>query len=59
MKKILLILLAIFITTNVYAHSTKGITLNMDSKKECRKNKSALKYISTHQFINFFKENLL
>jgi hypothetical protein len=33
MKKILLILLAIFITTNVYAHSTKGITPNMDSKK--------------------------
>jgi len=48
MKKILLILLAVFITTNVYAHSTKNITPNMDSKKECRKKKSALKYISTH-----------
>ena len=48
MKKILLILFAICFTTNIYAHSTKNITPNMDSKKECRKKKSALKYISTH-----------
>ena len=48
MKKILLILITIFITTNVFAHSTKNITPNMDSKKQCRKTKSALQYISTH-----------
>ena len=52
MKKILLILLGIFITTNVYAHSTKNITPDMDSKKECRKNKSALNYISKHKLRN-------
>jgi len=49
MKKILLVLLAIFITTNVYSHSTKNITPDMDSKQECTKKKSALKYISKHQ----------
>ena len=49
MKKILLILITIFITTNVFAHSTKNITPNMDSKKECRKKKSALNYISKHK----------
>ena len=48
MKKILLILIAIIFTTNVFAHSTKGITPNMDSKKECRTKKSALNYISKH-----------
>jgi hypothetical protein len=48
MKKILLILFAIFITTNALAHSTKGITPNMDSKQECMKKRSALNYISRH-----------
>ena len=48
MKKIILILIAICFTTNIYAHSTKGITPNMDSKQECRKKKSALNYISKH-----------
>ena len=49
MKKILLILFAIIITTDAFAHSTKGITPNMDSKQECRKKKSALNYISKHK----------
>jgi hypothetical protein len=48
MKKILLILLAIFITTNVYAYSTKGVTIGGKHKDE---------YMP--QFINFFKKNLL
>ena len=52
MKKLLLILFAIFITTNAFAHSTKGITPNMDSKQECRKKKSALNYISKHPKMN-------
>jgi len=48
MKKIILILVTILFTTNVYAHSTKGHTPNLDYMDE---------YMP--QFINFFKENLL
>ena len=49
MKKLLLILITILITTNVYAHSTKGHTPNLDSKKECTKKKSGLNFISKHK----------
>ena len=37
MKKIILILITFFLTTNVYAHSTKGHTPNLDSRAECTK----------------------
>ena len=36
-------------TTNIYAHSTKGHTPNLDSKKECTKKKSGLNFISKHK----------
>ena len=45
MKKIILVLFAIFFSTNIFAHSTKGHTPNLDSKKECTKKKSALNFI--------------
>ena len=48
MKKIILILLAIIFTTSAYAHSTKDVA-NYDSKKECRKTKSLLNFISKHK----------
>ena len=48
MKKLLLILITILMTTNVNAHSTKGVTIGG-------------KHMDEHmpQFINFFKDNLL
>ena len=49
MKKLLLILITLLMTTNVYAHSTKGHTPNLDSKKECTKKKSGLNFISKHR----------
>ena len=49
MKKLLLILITALITTNVYAHSTKGHTPNLDSRKECTSKKSGLNFISKHK----------
>ena len=48
MKKILLILFAICFTTNIYAHSTKGVTPDFDYKQNCTKKNSVLNYISKH-----------
>ena len=48
MKKIILILITFFLTTNVYAHSTKGHTPNLDSRAEWNNKKSALNFISKH-----------
>ena len=49
MIKIILILVSILFASNVYAHSTKGHTPNLDSKRECTKKKSALNFISKHK----------
>ena len=49
MKKIILILIAVFLTTNVYAHSTKGVTPNFDYNQNCTKKRSVLNYISKHK----------
>ena len=49
MKKIILILITTFLVTNVYAHSTKGHTPNLDYRAECTKKKSVLKFISKHR----------
>ena len=49
MKKIILILITILLSTNVYAHSTKGHTPNLDYRKECTKKKSVLNFISKHK----------
>jgi dienelactone hydrolase len=49
MKKIILILVTILLSTNVYAHSTKGHTPNLDYRKECTKKKSVLNFISKHK----------
>jgi|TARA_B110000881_G_scaffold185196_1_gene173298 hypothetical protein len=48
MKKIILILITVLFTSNVYAHSTKGVTIGGTHMDE---------YMP--QFMNFFKENLL
>ena len=48
MKKIILILITIIFTTNVSAHSTKGVTPNFDYKQNCTKKNSVLNYISKH-----------
>jgi hypothetical protein len=48
MKKILLILFTICFTTNIYAHSTKGVTPDFDYKQNCTKKNSVLNYISKH-----------
>jgi hypothetical protein len=48
MKKLLLILITIIFSTNVSAHSTKGVTIG---------GKHIDEYMP--QFMNFFKENLL
>tara|TARA_B000000477_G_scaffold103962_1_gene93722 strand:+ start:206 stop:1066 length:861 start_codon:yes stop_codon:yes gene_type:complete len=47
MKRIILILIAIIFTTNVYAHDTRKI--NFDSKKECKKKKSSLNWVSKNK----------
>ena len=47
MKKLILILITIFFTSNVYAHSTKNI--NFDLKKQCTKKKSALNWVSKNK----------
>ena len=44
MKKIILILLSILFATNVYAHSTKGHTPNLDYSAQCTKKKSVLNF---------------
>ena len=48
MKKLILILIAIFFTTAAYSHSTKSF--KMDSKKECHKRKSMLNWVSKNQY---------
>ena len=47
MKKIYLILIAIIFVTNVNAHDTRKI--NFDSKKECKKKKSSLNWVSKNK----------
>ena len=54
MKKIILILITTFLATNVYAHSTKGVTPNFDYKQNCSKKNSVLNYISKHKL---YKKN--
>ena len=49
MKKIILILLSILFASNVYAHSTKGVTPDFDYKQNCTKKNSVLNYISKHK----------
>ena len=49
MKKIIILLLTIFFTSSVYAHSTKGHTPNLDYKVQCTKKKSVLNFISKHR----------
>ena len=48
MKKLILILIAIFFTTAAYSHSTKSF--KMDSKKECNKKKSMLNWVSKNKY---------
>ena len=49
MKKLILILISILFVTNVYAHSTKGHTPNLDYSAQCTKKKSVLNFISKHK----------
>jgi uncharacterized membrane protein len=48
MKKIFIILISIFFTTIAYSHSIKN--LNLDSKKECKKSKSMLNWVSKNKY---------
>jgi uncharacterized protein YxeA len=47
MKKIIIILVTIFFTTGVHAHSTKNI--DFDPKAQCTKKKSALNWVSKNK----------
>jgi len=49
MKKIILILISILFASNVYAHSTKGVTKDFDYNQNCTKKKSVLNYIAKHR----------
>jgi hypothetical protein len=49
MKKIILILITVLFTSNVYAHLTKGVTPNFDYNQNCTKKRSVLNYISKHR----------
>ena len=44
MKKIILILITTFLATNVYAHSTKGHTPNLDYKQQNVQKKISAKF---------------
>jgi len=57
MKKIILTLIAVFLTTNVYAHSTK--TPNLDYSAQCTKKKSVLNFISKHRFYSKNKGEII
>jgi hypothetical protein len=59
MKKILLLLISFFFTTNVYAHPTKGITPDFDYKMNCTKKNSVLNYISKHQLYSGDKGEII
>ena len=48
MKNFFLILLSLLFTTKIFAHSTKNI--NFDINAECRKSKSALKWVSKNKY---------
>ena len=54
MKKIILILISILFASNVYAHSTKGVTPNLDYSIQCTKKKSVLNFIANHKL---YKDN--
>ena len=57
MKRIILVIFAIFFTTNLLAHSTK---IDFNSKENCTKKKSMLKGISklkTHKGGELIKFN--
>ena len=47
MKKLILIIIAVFFTTAAYSHSTK---FNYDNKKECRKSRSLLNWVSKNKY---------
>ena len=59
MKKIILILITILFTSNVYAHSTKGVTPNLDYNAQCTKKKSVLNFISKHKLYNKDKGEII
>jgi hypothetical protein len=49
MKKIILILITILFTSNVYEHPTKGVTKDFDYNQNCTKKRSVLNYIAKHR----------
>ena len=49
MKKIILILITVLFASSVNAHSTKGVTPNLDYNAQCTKKKSVLNFISKHR----------
>ena len=59
MKKIILILITILFTTNVYAHSTKGVTKNFDYNQNCTKKRSVLNYIAKHRLYSGDKGKII
>ena len=59
MKKIILILISILFISNVYAHSTKGVTPNFDYKQNCTKKNSVLNYISKHKLYSGDKGEII
>ena len=59
MKKIILILITVFFTTNLYAHSTKGHTPNLDYSAQCNKKKSVLNFISKHKLYKANKGEII
>ncbi len=48
MKKLILIFIAFFFTTAAYSHSVKSLSL--DKKKECKKSKSMLNWVSKNKY---------
>ena len=59
MKKIIFILISILFASNVYAHSTKGVTPDFDYKQNCTKKNSVLNYISKHKLYNKDKGEII
>ena len=59
MKKIFFILITFFFASNVYPHSTKGVTPNFDYKQHCTKKNSVLNYISKHELFRGDKGEII
>ena len=59
MKKIILILITILFTSNVYEHPTKGVTKDFDYNQNCTKKRSVLNYILKHKLYRANKGEII